>query len=390
MFLRKRPQTPDLDWNEFEETLTPRLINQTRTPYIHSNRRQRSRSIDTMCLLTQSSSASPPSKAKRLAQLCFCAFGICLCYLTYGILQERLYTDASSTDPALILLTQCVTNVLVALIWNGPSGATDIKRLMPHHQLRITSLCYITAMLCSNEAIIYVSYPVIVLSKSCKLIPTMVVGQLVEGRRLYGVSEWLAAAGICCGIVLFQISKLASSDGSNNSSSVRGLVLLSISLTMDGVLSACQNRIKQCSYIPNAAETMLWLNSYAALMLVPYCFIKNHLLRGDVSADNILALLPSTQWMTSLCILNVTVAVGQIFIFLTISWFNSVTTTVITTTRKFLTILVSVLYYGHHFSSTQWVAVVMVFCGLYSCIYQTVAKQDGARPDVSGAKQKQG
>lgn len=324
-----------------------------------------------MCRKEESSISA--SKAKRLAQLVICAGGICFCYLSYGILQERLYADTASNDPAFILFTQCITNILVAIIWNGSLP----QRKLPHRLLQATALCYITAMLCSNEAIVYVSYPVLVLAKSCKLIPTMLVGQLVQGRRLYGTSEWLAAGGICCGIVLFQLSKLTNtSEGPSDS---RGLVLLGISLTMDGVLSACQNQFKECENPPTAAETMLWLNTYASLLLVPYCLGKGYV-KGTLT--NALS-IPSSQWVVSISILNLTVAIGQIFIFLTIHWFNSVTTTVITTTRKFLTILVSVMYYGHHFTQYQWVAVVMVFCGLYSCIYQTVAKQENVKKQKS-------
>ena len=71
---------------------------------------------------------------------------------------------------------------------------------------------------------------------------------------------------------------------------------------------------------------------------------------------------------SSILILNITVAIGQIFIFLSLTWFSSITTTTITTTRKFFTILVSVLSFGHSFTTTQWVAVIIVFVGLYISI----------------------
>jgi UDP-galactose transporter B1 len=68
---------------------------------------------------------------------------------------------------------------------------------------------------------------------------------------------------------------------------------------------------------------------------------------------------------------NAIVAVGQIFIFLTITWYSSLVCTTITTTRKFFTILFSVLYFGHRFNMWQWVSVSMVFGGLYlSIVYR--------------------
>lgn len=57
-------------------------------------------------------------------------------------------------------------------------------------------------------------------------------------------------------------------------------------------------------------------------------------------------------------------AVGQNFIFLTISRFGSLANTTITTTRKFVSIVVSSLLSGNPLSSKQWGSVLMVFAGL--------------------------
>lgn len=63
-----------------------------------------------------------------------------------------------------------------------------------------------------------------------------------------------------------------------------------------------------------------------------------------------------------LCI--VTVAVVQHFIFLTVSTFGPLTCSVITTTRKFFTILSSVIFFQHPLTVIQWFATVLVFVGL--------------------------
>lgn len=57
-------------------------------------------------------------------------------------------------------------------------------------------------------------------------------------------------------------------------------------------------------------------------------------------------------------------ALGQNFIYYTIYNFGALVCSIITTTRKFFTILFSVLFYGHTLTSWQWIAVVMVFVGL--------------------------
>jgi solute carrier family 35 (UDP-galactose transporter), member B1 len=372
--------------------------------------------------------------APGLGRLFVCAMGICVCYLYYGILQERLVSDHGQNGEhrrlgaSFVLVTQCIANVFVARFWqyvqehtwlnnkknqtasNNDNDKDTKKSLGLHHSLLLlTSACYVAAMACSNEAIQYVSYPVAVLAKSCKLIPSMIVGQLVEGR-LYSQREWMAALFISAGIVLFHSHRLFLQQAQNNqqrqhknvldendddkssNNNFYGMMLLLISLAMDGLLSSCQNFLKRkpttstknnnnnktyyYSYRPpNAVETMLYINLYALIFLIPLAMIAGqwnegiHRLLQSSSTTTDSSVLVGRDLCWALFLLNSTVAIGQIFIFLTIHWYTPLVTTTITTTRKFFTILLSVLTFGHEFTTTQWTAVVLVFAGLYLSIF---------------------
>jgi UDP-galactose transporter B1 len=296
--------------------------------------------------------------------------GIFSCYLYYGILQEALFTGAY-LGPTFCLVTACITNVMVARLWQFVDARVfddyaplESRRPLPHKLLFATAGAYVLAMTCSNEAIPFVSYPVAVLAKSCKLIPTMLVGQLVE-HRLYSRLEWTSAAFISTGIALFHWSRIHMSS-SPNSNATFGMVLLLISLAMDGILSSCQNFLKtgpRSKRAPNAMETMLFVNLYALFYLIPLSYISGQWYNGlaDIFRRPGLA--------QNVALLNLTVGVGQIFIFLSIHWFTPVLTTTITTTRKFITILLSVWKFGHAFTVVQWFAISLVFCGLYVAIF---------------------
>ena len=54
----------------------------------------------------------------------------------------------------------------------------------------------------------------------------------------------------------------------------------------------------------------------------------------------------------------------QNFIFLTVTYFGPLTCSICTTTRKFFTILGSVLIFRHPLTSLQWTGTVLVFAGL--------------------------
>lgn len=76
-----------------------------------------------------------------------CAVGICASYLYYGMLQEQLFADAQ-VGASFLLLTQCITNTLVALTWQRLDTlltVVDNKKGPPsktrqlHHPLLIMS-----------------------------------------------------------------------------------------------------------------------------------------------------------------------------------------------------------------------------------------------------------
>ena len=316
----------------------------------------------------------------NLFRFAACASGICVSFWFYGVLQEKLLTH-SKLGATFVLVSQTIANCFVALLWqrienhrdaSNPKNVAMEKPLKAlHHPLLIaTSATYVFAMTCSNEALRYVSYPTAVLAKSCKLIPTMIMGSLVE-RRAYSLRQWSSAVLITTGISLFHLSRIQTSHSDMSSAGHDqawiGMTLLSISLLMDGFLNSFQGVLKLEDRRgkrrpPTAVETMLYVNAYALFFLIPMAATSGQLKEGLVLLSN------SAQLAYSVLILNGVVSVGQIFIFLTITWYSSLVCTTITTTRKFFTILFSVLYFGHHFSLWQWNAVCLVFGGLFLSI----------------------
>jgi len=219
-------------------------------------------------------------------------------------------------------------------------------------------------MASSNLAIGFVSYPTVVLAKSCKLLPTMLMGVLLENLR-YSVAKWCSALLLSAGIALFHLSRHASKEEDTENSSW-GIILLVLSLTFDGLLGSCQGLLKRPSEgsqrPPNAVETMLWVNLMALMFLVPASL---YLGQWQDGIETLFHKEDNERIWRGLLALNGAAAIGQIFIFLTITWFSPLTTTTITTTRKFFTILLSIRMFGHQFSMIQYTSIAMVFGGLY-------------------------
>lgn len=115
----------------------------------------------------------------------------------------------------------------------------------------------------------------------------------------------------------------------------------------------------------SAWEIMLGMNLWGTIYNMIYMFGWP---RGSgFEAVQFCKMHPEAAWDIFLyCLCG---AVGQNFIFLTISRFGSLANTTITTTRKFVSIVVSSLLSGNPLSSKQWGCVVMVFSGLSYQIY---------------------
>jgi UDP-galactose transporter B1 len=235
----------------------------------------------------------------------------------------------------------------------------------------------------SNESLGHVSYPTAVLAKSSKLIPTMLVGFFYE-RKSFAKEEWYSAALITGGIISFNLSRMSSNE-KKGSDSMYGLFLLFLSLVMDGFLASFQGMLKnndkreRCR-APMAIENMLWINLYALVFFLPLSIYSGQFSNGVGifnPSSNIFTTLDTEDKgiheeifsiQRTIIRMNLTAAVGQIFIFLTVQFFSPLMCTTITTTRKFMTILLSVYRYGHHFTNVQWGSVIGVFGGLYLAI----------------------
>ena len=272
-------------------------------------------------------------------------------------------------------------------------------------------------MTASNESLGHVSYPTAVLAKSSKLIPTMIVGYFIE-KRSFLMKEWFSAAFITIGIIIFNLSRMNQQKQSNGGKtggggedSIVGLCMLAFSLAMDGVLASYQNALKkdkkgtgnhhssiqQDQYRkPTALETMLWMNAYAIIFLLPYSIQTGQFSNG-IKLLNLPSSLVSTSSSSSMegsiksdisilntiLMLNLTAAMGQIFIFFTIQLFSPLMCTTITTTRKFLTILLSVWKFGHTFTVIQWFSIFLVFGGLYLGIVSKFVGSSGSSGNKS-------
>ncbi|CAM9229446.1 unnamed protein product [Ectocarpus sp. 6 AP-2014] len=302
--------------------------------------------------------AAPRKGLPMEVKLVICVLGIYSCYMLSGLLQENIFRyrseDGGRFSSTLFLLwVQCVVNVafsLVAMFVNGRSGDK-----MPHHLFGTAGFAYIGAMVCSIEALKYVNFPTKELGKSCKMIPVMLFGVLFA-KKQYSLQEYLCVALITVGIVTFNLSgKPHNKEDKENST--YGLGLLAFSLILDGVTGSAQERLKAACK-PTVHEMMFFMNAWALAILSAAAYLSGQAVEGYAFCS------ANPSVMSYVLGFSLAAAFGQNFIYYTISNFNPLVCTTITTTRKFFTIVCSVIIFGHAIGPKQWGGVAMVFAGI--------------------------
>ncbi|XP_046816980.1 solute carrier family 35 member B1 isoform X2 [Vespa velutina] len=220
----------------------------------------------------------------------------------------------------------------------------------------ISSLTYLLAMVCSNMALQFVSYPTQVIGKSGKPIPVMVLGVLL-GNKVYPIRKYAFIFLIVIGVALF-IYKDGSANKQTEGQTWFGELLLLLSLMMDGLTSAVQERMR-AEHKSKSGHMMLNMNQWSAVFSGIVILISGELFEFI----KFLQRYPSTIWHIST--FSLAGAFGQYFIFLTVAEFGPLPCSIITTTRKFFTVLGSILIFGNSLLPRQWISTFIVFMGLF-------------------------
>lgn len=176
--------------------------------------------------------------------------------------------------------------------------------------------------------------------------------------QVYPFRKYLFILLIVIGVALFMYKDGNASKKQTEGQLSVGELLLLLSLTMDGLTSAVQERMR-AEHNTKSGHMMLNMNIWSVISSGTVILISGELFEFI----RFLQRYPSTIWhIGTFCVAG---AFGQYFIFLTVSEFGPLPCSIITTTRKFFTVLGSILIFGNNLSSRQWLSTFIVFSGLF-------------------------
>lgn len=221
-----------------------------------------------------------------------------------------------------------------------------------------SALTYLLAMVSSNMALRWVPYPTQVIGKSAKPIPVMLLGVLI-GRKSYSLQRYCFVCVIVVGVVLFMMKDGKTSAVASDQLVGIGEVLLILSLSMDGLTGAIQERMR-AAHSPTAKHMMLSMNGWSSVFVGVAVLFSGEIFEFIGFASR------HPHVLYQLALLALTGSLGQLFIFIMVASFGPLPCSIVTTTRKFFTVLFSVIFLGNPLSSKQWSGAFLVFVGLFA------------------------
>lgn len=290
------------------------------------------------------------------------AAGIFVCYFYFGILQEKItrstYGDGDKfTYTSTLVFVQCVINCLFAkiMLHTFMKQGEDPTRQLYY---AVCGFSYLGAMVTSNMALQHVNYPTQVVGKSCKPIPVMILGVLI-GKKKYPLAKYFYVFMIVVGVCLFVYKDKPTTDEADEDVALLGMgeILLLISLTLDGITGAIQDRMR-AEYQSKSGHMMYSTNLYSTFILGIAVFVTGEIWGFLQFVEKYPYIIYN---MLGFSIMS---ALGQVFIYLVVSEFGPLLCSIITTTRKFFTVLGSVFLFGNALLPRQWMGTALVFTGL--------------------------
>lgn len=323
---------------------------------------------------------------KQYLNVGFNIVGLYACYLASTVVQEKLYGYRSDKEEssygnkfesgALLTFTKSLMTVIVARIMIFISGA-DRKHVGGFSAIS-SALFRSFGTIFSLYSLIFISYPHAILGKSMKIVPVF-IADIGFNKKKASCMRCLSVFVTTAGMLLFSSSDMNKNN--DKDSSLIGILLVVLSLCLDGALSVSQNRMMSGdgdpSKKPSALDTMIYMNSWQA------CLSFIILLFSFSDRGGVLFCIQNPTVLIMLVASTMVEAFGQFFVYSLVVSHGTFMTAFVTTMRKFVTILISIGLFGHIITHIQWVSFVMVFLGVSIDLFGSKQKKGKGIPYIN-------
>jgi len=209
----------------------------------------------------------------------------------------------------------------------------------------------------------FVTMPVKVAFKSCKLIPTMLFGFLLTGR-LYSSFDYIAALFMCASLIFLTIAEHSDHE---HKAEFSGILLLLVSIFTDALSINFQEKIMVWMKVPTK-DMLFWTNGASAILLLFFTIVNGELIAAgwlfieEPSCFFWVVLQALAGYMGLRCYLRIIKRAGAAMAVVTTSF------------RKILTITLSFVAFKKAFTSVHFVALCLLAAGVGTKVANKIRK----------------
>jgi UDP-galactose transporter B1 len=312
-------------------------------------------------------------------KLIFYVLSLYIIFITWGYLQEKITSTnyISHQGDKLRWDFPVALNILIT-ISAGTTGHI-FEQVFGSHAHPAPFLVFWKVALASALAspigyfsLKFVSFPMMILSKSSKHVPVMFIGKFWYNKK-YELYRYVSVGMICGGIFLFSLGKspAAATKAAQNPtddpslfSLFIGLALILLNLSLDGITSNEQDQVFH-QYSVSSFQMMRNTNLWQSFYLGGYLLLELIFRGSNSQLIQSITMLTSSWWLLfDVLTFCFCACLGQVLLFRVIREFGSLVWITVSVTRQLFTVLFSVFLFNHNIQVLQWIGILSVFSGL--------------------------
>lgn len=305
------------------------------------------------------------SATKQNLFMAFLVAGTLISFTVFGYAQEAVtkqkYDGERFQFPFFLVLLQSTFNTCLSGVYLFVTRNPDFTGGAPLQSWLIVSSAYLGAHFFGIQALAFIPFPMQVVCKSIKTVPVM-FGEKILAGKVHSMETQVSVFLMTAGVVVFAL--VGGSKGGKDSewaltpSLAIGMMLVMLALCCDGIYGPYQNKIVK-QHSPSQFHLMFNMNVYEAMMAFVLAGVTGEIFPGCEFILSHPEIIPNLSYFMA------TMGIGNIFIYALQRNFGSLVVTTTTTLRKLISVVFSVLWFGHSLAPEQWACVGVVFFAKY-------------------------
>lgn len=289
-----------------------------------------------------------------------------VCFISYGILKEMLVTRDDIASPVLVLASRFMSTVCGAIMLKLSGQPLSLGA--PIKDFAAFALTNEASTWAGYEMLKYVSFPVQVMAKSVKMLPNMIMGRVLRGAK-YSMGQYVQATGalVCVAIMHFADEAGHSHGGSvtqesdedawaSYRSTAIGVGFLGLFFVTDSFTSQWQTALYEKH--AGLSQTQMMLAGNLLGLGVTAMSIAS---RWTKVRASLVFVCSDADVLARVLSLGTCGALGQFCIYYAIRKLGPLSFTWIMTARQLLSVLISLVWFGHGISLVKLLCIFTVF-----------------------------